>query len=162
MLYNQTGLFAFLGSTPSAVSRVFGGSDYKNIRGTVSFYQTRDGVVVVATVNGLPKGKDDCERPVFGFHIHSGGSCKGNAEDEFADTMGHYNPTGCLHPNHAGDMPPLFGCNGRAFSVFLTDRFSVNEIMGKTVLIHSSADDFTTQPSGNSGKKIACGIIEKA
>ncbi|MBP3600475.1 MAG: superoxide dismutase family protein [Clostridia bacterium] len=56
-------------------------------------------------------------------------------------------------------MPPLFEVNGRAFSVFLTDRFSVPQILGKTVIIHALPDDFTTQPSGNAGEKIACGII---
>ena len=44
---------------------------------------------------------------------------------------------------------------------FMTDRFTVEEIVGKTIIIHSNADDFTTQPGGNSGKKIACGAIKK-
>lgn len=58
-------------------------------------------------------------------------------------------------------MPPLFGNDGKAFSAFLTDRFTVKEIVGKTVIIHSSTDDFTTQPSGNSGEMIACGEIKR-
>ena len=93
------------------------------------------------------------------MHIHSGMSCTGNKTDNFADAMTHYNPDNCPHPYHAGDMPPIFGVNGTAFSVFLTDRFSVKEIIGKSVIIHANPDDFTTQPSGNSGEKIACGII---
>ena len=56
-------------------------------------------------------------------------------------------------------MPPLFGNSGRAWMVFLTDRISVDEIIGKTVVIHSNPDDFVTRPSGNSGVKIACGEI---
>jgi Cu-Zn family superoxide dismutase len=56
-------------------------------------------------------------------------------------------------------MPPLFAANGHAFSAFLTDRFSINDIIGKTVVIHDSPDDFSTQPSGNSGSKLACGQI---
>jgi len=56
-------------------------------------------------------------------------------------------------------MPPLFGNNGRAVSIFLTNRFSIEEVIGKAVIIHGSPDDFTTQPSGNAGEKIACGII---
>lgn len=161
MLINHTDFWHFIQSRPSAVSKVTGGGNYNGLQGKVNFYQTVSGVIVEVFVKGLPKGKDDCDRPVFGFHIHSGDRCKGNGEDEFADTMGHFNPSGCLHPNHAGDMPPLFGCNGKAFCIFLTDRFSVDEIVGRTVVIHSSADDFITQPSGNAGKKIACGIIEK-
>ena len=49
--------------------------------------------------------------------------------------------------------------NGYAFSAFLTDRFTVKEIVGRTVIMHSSPDDFTSQPSGNAGEKIACGEI---
>ena len=100
-----------------------------------------------------------CQNPVFGFHIHSGSSCTGNAQDPFADAGEHYNPGTCLHPYHAGDMPPLFGNNGYAFQIFLTDRFRVSEIIGKTVIIHGSPDDFMTQPGGNSGTRIACGPI---
>ena len=67
-----------------------------------------------------------------------------------------------MHPYHAGDLPPLFGSGGVAVSVFLTDRFHLEDIIGKTVIIHSSPDDFTTQPSGNAGAKIACGEIKRA
>ncbi|MCX7614928.1 MAG: superoxide dismutase family protein, partial [Clostridiales bacterium] len=65
----------------------------------------------------------------------------------------------CNHPGHAGDLPPLFGNYGHAFMAVFTGRVSVSEIIGRTVIIHASPDDFTTQPSGNSGKKIACGQI---
>ena len=56
-------------------------------------------------------------------------------------------------------MPPLFGADGYAFLAFVSSRFTVNEILGKTVIIHSGVDDFKTQPSGNAGEKIACGVI---
>lgn len=82
-------------------------------------------------------------------------------DDPFADAMSHYNPNDCEHPHHAGDLPPLFGNDGFALLLFLTSRFSVDEIIGKTVIIHDQPDDFTTQPSGNSGTKIACGVIGK-
>jgi Cu-Zn family superoxide dismutase len=55
----------------------------------------------------------------------------------------------------------LFGNQGFAFMTVLTNRFSVDEIAGRTVVIHRSPDDFTSQPSGNSGPKIACGQIHK-
>lgn len=71
----------------------------------------------------------------------------------------HYNPDNCQHLYHAGDMPPLFGVDGSAVLLFLTNRFSVEEIIGRTVIIHARPDDFMTQPSGNSGEKIACGVI---
>lgn len=81
--------------------------------------------------------------------------------DPFSNAMAHYNPENCPHPYHAGDMPPLFGNQGYAFLMFLTDRFMVRNVIGKTVIIHDNPDDFTTQPSGNSGAKIACGVIQK-
>ncbi len=58
-------------------------------------------------------------------------------------------------------MPPLFGNNGEAFMTFETNRFSVREIINRVVIIHRNPDDFTTQPSGDSGEMIACGKIYK-
>ena len=72
----------------------------------------------------------------------------------------HYNPGECEHPHHAGDLPPLFGCNGYAMSVFLTDRFLVDDVIGKTLIIHDRPDDFKTQPAGDAGEKMACGVIQ--
>ena len=142
-----------------ATARLHGSAEYPNIHGIVRFYQTRRGVLVAAEVWGLPTGQDACSAPVFGFHIHSGGSCTGTESDPFADALTHYNPSDCPHPHHSGDLPPLFGNHGYAAQIVLTDRFQVNEIIGKTVIIHSHPDDFTTQPSGNAGDKIACGVI---
>lgn len=136
-----------------------GSTDYPDLRGKVLFYQLCNGVVVRAQICGLPKGDGMCVRPIFAFHIHEGTECSQNGADAFSMTHGHYNPNDCPHPYHAGDMPPLFSVNSKAFSAFLTDRFTVNEIIGRTVIIHSSPDDFTTQPSGNAGEKIACGVI---
>lgn len=144
---------------PNAIAIVNGGSNYSEINGKVKFYQTQFGVLVSAEISGLPVGEGKCGNDVFAFHIHSGESCTGNAEDEFADAGTHFNPDGCSHPYHAGDMPPLFTVGKRAFLAFLTDRFNVNGIVGKTVIIHSRPDDFSTQPSGSAGKKIACGEI---
>lgn len=74
-----------------------------------------------------------------------GGSCTGNSEDEFANSGSHYNPTNCAHPFHAGDLPPLLENNGSAYMSFLTNKFKVSDIIGKTVIIHNSPDDFTTR-----------------
>ena len=102
----------------------------------------------------------ECTEEIFGFHIHEGTSCTGNLEDEFADTKSHYNKESCTHPYHTGDMPPLFATNkGYAYMSFFTNKFTLNDIIGKTIVIHSNPDDFKTQPSGNSGTKIACGVI---
>jgi len=144
---------------PDACATLSGDSDYPSLHGTVLFYQTNHGVLMVTQVSGLPQGNYPCASNVYGFHIHEGGPCMGTEADPFADAGAHYNPGSCPHPAHAGDLPPLFGNRGSAFMVHLTDRFSVCEVIGRTVIIHNSPDDFTTQPSGNSGKKIACGQI---
>lgn len=145
----------------NAMAKVQGSESYPEINGSVLFYQTDYGVIVAAQIYGLPVSKEKCHNPVFGFHIHEGEKCEGNSSDHFADAMLHYNPEKCLHPYHAGDMPPLFGNEGYAFQMFLTDRFKVDDVIGRTVIIHDKPDDFTTQPSGNSGEKIACGIINR-
>lgn len=67
----------------------------------------------------------------------------------------------CEYSYHAGDMPLLFGNHGYAFSIFLTDRFCVEELLGRTVIVNLHTDDFRSQPAGNSGMKIVCGVIER-
>ncbi len=145
---------------PQAVAEIKGSPKYSGIYGTVRFYQTRSGVIVYAEVNGLPKGKTNCENKIFGFHIHEGSACCGDEKDPFSYAESHYNPNNCEHPHHAGDLPPLFGNNGFALLIFLTNRFCVDEIIDKTIIVHDKPDDFTSQPSGNSGTKIACGVIK--
>lgn len=146
-------------SQPDAMAVISGSPEYESIRGVAHFFQTRHGVVVATTVSGLPYSDKSCKKDIFAYHIHSGGRCEGNKNDPFADAMTHYNPNNCEHPEHAGDLLPLIGNKGYAFSIFLTDRFMVKEVIGKTVIIHSDVDDFTSQPAGNSGAKIACGVI---
>ena len=151
---------ALLGQCPQAQALIHGSAKYPDIRGNVMFYQTDYGVLVAAEVMGLPYRMNQRDRPVFGFHIHEGECCLGNAEDPFAEAGQHYNPERYPHPYHAGDLPPLLGNSGYALQVFLTDRFCVREILGRTMIIHSMSDDFTSQPSGNAGEKIACGVVK--
>ncbi len=146
-------------SAPYAFARIKGSNDYPRINGIVYFYKVKAGVLVSIELKGLPVSDNICKKPIFAVHIHSGSSCTGNSTDPFADALTHYNPDNCPHPYHAGDLPPVFGADGFGFSAFLTNRFSAEEIIGKTIIVHSSPDDFTTQPSGNSGTKIACGEI---
>ncbi len=158
-IYGNMNLTSVFRYRPQAIAVLRGSEQYLGIYGNVRFYRVGIGVMVAAQVSGLPSYNDRCQNPVFGFHIHEGESCTGNIDDPFADAGNHYNPYDCPHPYHAGDMPPLFAADGTAFSAFLTNRFSLREIIGKTVIIHSMPDDFTTQPGGNSGEKIACGKI---
>lgn len=158
---NEINLYSLLRRLPNAVAVMRGRAENSGIYGTVKFYQATGGVLVVADILGLPTAWEACKSRIFAFHIHGGSDCSGTQEDPFANAGTHYNPNGCPHPYHAGDMPPLFGVDGRAFSAFLTNRFNVSEILGKAVIIHDGLDDFTTQPSGNAGDKIACGVISR-
>lgn len=151
-----------LQSRPQAIADIAGSPNFPQITGKVRFYQTRSGVIVYADIRNLPDAETPCQKRIFGFHIHSGNECTGNEMNPFLASMSHYNPGNCPHPYHAGDLPPLFGNHGTAVSVFLTDRFSFTDVLGKAIIIHDAPDDFTTQPSGNAGTKIACGIIRNA
>ncbi|MBR6581408.1 MAG: superoxide dismutase family protein [Ruminococcus sp.] len=151
---------AVLMHKPNTYAIIKGSEKYPNISGIVRFYQLRNGVLIAAEISGLPHSHGICQHPVFGFHIHDGNQCDGDMQDPFSGTMAHYNPAKCNHPFHAGDLPPLFGSRGYAFSVFLTDRFLLSEVIGKTVIIHENSDDFTSQPSGNAGEKLACGVVK--
>ena len=139
-----------------AIAKIQGSPDYPKLHGTVHFQQTPQGVLVTAELFGLPcQGSEQ----IFAFHIHEGRCCAGTDQDPFADAGSHYNPENTAHPCHAGDLPPLFGCNGYAYLSVLTDRFTLAEILGRVVIVHRQPDDFTTQPAGNAGAKIACGKI---
>ena len=131
---NEMLLKKIVNAKPSAVANIFGGEDFRDIRGKADFYQFDD---------------------IFGFHIHQKGECEG----DFTSSGGHYGEG--PHPCHKGDLPCLFSNDGNAFMVVFTDRFKVSEVIDKSMIIHHDPDDFTTQPSGNSGSRIACGIIEK-
>lgn len=133
---------------PGAVACVRGAQ----VNGTVKFYQQPNGTLVVADLCGLPES----ETNFFAFHIHEHGDCRGEG---FPNTGDHYNPCNVEHPKHAGDLPVLLACNGKAYLAVLTKRFRVQDVVGRSVVIHSHPDDFHTQPSGGAGTKIACGVI---
>jgi Cu-Zn family superoxide dismutase len=147
---------------PSAVADLKPASG-SAVSGTVTFTQTGDKVVVVAKVSGLAPGG-------HGFHIHEKGDCSA------ADGMsagGHFNPLGKPHAHpsttdrHAGDMPMLTAdSSGNAMLTASLDVVTVGsgatDIVGRSVVIHKDPDDFKTQPTGNSGARVACGVIRKA
>lgn len=137
---------------PDAAARIRGDSTNPCLSGRVSFFQKANGVLVIARLSGLPRS----DTGFFALHIHEGRSCAG---DGFSDTGGHFNPTRALHPEHAGDLPPLLSCGGEAYLAVLSDRIRISDIVGRTIVVHSDADDFRSQPAGNAGTKIACGLI---
>lgn len=140
---------------PDAVALIQGGADAPRLSGQVRFYQECGRVLVVANLSGLPQNN---ETGFFAMHIHAGGTCSGAG---FSETMGHYTRGEEAHPNHAGDLPPLMSCHGEAYLAVRTERFCVRDVIGKTVVIHSHPDDFHSQPAGNAGTKIACGVIRR-
>lgn len=146
-----------------AKAEIRGSEKYPELRGIVLFGQKAEGVMVTAEIWGLPAEVGSCENGnFFAFHIHEGETCGSPSGDSpFAESKMHYNPTNANHPCHAGDLPPLLSSkSGYAYTTFLTDRFKLSEVIGRTVVIHLLPDDFKTQPSGGSGEKIACGKIE--
>lgn len=136
----------------NARATIKGSEEYPGIHGEVLFCQENNVVIVHVGITGLPKN----DSGFYGFHIHEGSSCIGT---DFSGSRGHLNPGNNPHPSHIGDLPPLLFCGGKAYMTVKTDRFSAREIIGRTVIIHFGPDDFHTQPSGNAGNKIACGVI---
>ncbi|MFZ7130889.1 MAG: superoxide dismutase family protein [Eubacteriales bacterium] len=150
----------------SAIVYMRGGPIAPDLKGTVTFNDVYNGTMVCAAISGLPpykpaKGNQSPIGP-HGFHIHENGSCTiGDPDEPFQSAGGHWNPDKQPHGNHAGDFPVLFSNNGMARTCFFTNRFRVNDIIGKSIIIHQSPDDYRTQPAGDSGKRLACGIIQQ-
>lgn len=141
---------------PGAYAKIAGNRDNSSLHGIAYFYPVPFGGILIETeVYGLPYENIPPYSQFYGMHIHETGNCS----LPFDKTGNHYNPDGLPHPGHAGDLLPLLGNQGYAYSVFYTDQFMLQEIIGRSLIIHSAPDDFTTQPSGNSGDKIACGVI---
>lgn len=139
---------------PQAVAWVSGLSG-STLSGMVKFYATPfQGVLVEAEIFNLPDA--NMAGNFYALHIHEHGDCS----DSFMKAGGHYNPAGQPHPEHAGDMIPILGNQGYAWMSFYTKRFSIKDIIGRSVIIHAKPDDFTTQPSGNAGQMIGCGVIQ--
>ncbi|MBQ8762355.1 MAG: superoxide dismutase family protein [Clostridia bacterium] len=149
---NNTSLPDIFKAKLVAKARVTGSALYNKVWGDVLFYNLPQGVVVVTEMHNLPKTTTN----IFAQHIHSGEICEG----DFESAKGHYNPLNQPHPNHAGDLPPLFSNDGYAFGAVLTNRFKIEDVENLTFIIHNSPDDFKTQPAGDAGVRIACGIIK--
>ena len=151
MIHGNTQAFCHrLTRRANAWAAIRGEAEHPGLLGTVKFYQTPAGVLVLTEIWGLPTAPES-STGFFGFHIHESRDCR--------EPGSHFNPADLPHPQHMGDLPPLTALNGYAWTAFLTTRFTIREIMGHVVIIHAGPDDFTTQPSGNAGKIIACGKI---
>ncbi|MGN0373877.1 MAG: superoxide dismutase family protein [Butyrivibrio sp.] len=137
-----------------ATAWINGNKDNPALTGAANFYSApMGGLIVCVEVYGLPETASS----FYGMHIHEFEDCT----PPFDKTGSHYNPGNTLHPYHAGDLPPLLACRGYAWMAFYDNRFRLEEIIGRSIIIHSMRDDFTSQPAGDSGTKIGCGIIRK-
>ena len=132
-----------------------------NVAGTVVFVQEGRKVFVIAEVSGLKPG-------AHGFHVHEKGDC---SAPDFSSAGGHFNPGSQPHgdptagAHHAGDMPVLVAdASGKATARAELRTMSIgggaSDIVGKSVVVHADPDDFRSQPAGNSGARIACGVIK--
>ncbi len=146
---------------PTAYAVIEGGPLAPEMSGKAMFCSLTDGILLKVCVTGIPRYNSEGKPSLFhGFHIHEFESCNiGDPSDPFKTTGGHWNPTNEPHPYHYGDLPPLMSSNGIAAMDVYLSRFSIKDIVGKAIIIHENADDFTSQPAGNSGKRLACGII---
>lgn len=143
-------------NTPVAVAWIRGNEDNPRLGGSVKFFKTPyEGMLVEAEIFGLPNITTPGSSNFYAMHIHENGNCT----PPFDLAGEHYSQTPQLHPQHTGDMVALMGNQGYAWSAFYDKRFKLPDIMGRSVIIHAMPDDFMTQPSGNSGARIGCGVI---
>ena len=131
--------------------------------GTVRFVQNGDQMRVTGEVTGLKPGAE------HGFHIHEKGDC---SSGDGMSTGGHFNPLGAPHGNHdkgahhVGDLPSLQAdASGVARFSFESDSITLGGATGivdRGMIVHRDPDDYSTQPTGNSGPRIACAVITRA
>jgi Cu-Zn family superoxide dismutase len=134
-------------------------SQDSKVSGTVHFTSEAAGVHVVADVKGVKPGQ-------HGFHLHEKGDC---SSPDYKSAGGHFNPANAAHacdptnPRHAGDFGNItVGADGTGHLDITTTALSfdgANSVTGKAVILHSGVDDCKTQPTGNAGDRLACGVV---
>jgi superoxide dismutase, Cu-Zn family len=150
------------GQTPQGASAQVAPTQGNTASGSVALTAHEDGVGLTGVIQGLKPSSE------FGFHIHEKGDC---SAPDASSAGGHFNPTKANHgnpetgPHHAGDMMNIKSdeqgvaqVDTRALGATLHSG-QPTDVLGKAVVVHESPDDYTTQPSGNSGARIACGVI---
>ena len=159
-------LLAACAQTPTAGAGATAVAEMKptagnTVSGTVRFEQSGGKVIVTAAITGLkPNGE-------HGFHVHEKGDC---SAPDATSAGGHFNPAGKSHGHHgkaerhAGDMPNLRAdASGAARVMWESDLLSVGSgaanVVGRSVVIHRDPDDYASQPAGNSGPRLSCGVI---
>jgi len=129
--------------------------------GSVQFTQAGDKVLVKVDIRGLKPNAQ------HGFHVHEKGDC---SSGDGMSTGGHFNPTASSHgahgqgPHHSGDLPSLQAdADGNVKTTFESSSISLkggmSNVIGKGLIVHRDPDDYKTQPTGNSGPRLACAVI---
>jgi superoxide dismutase, Cu-Zn family len=129
------------------------------VQGTVSFAKEKDGIHIVASFDGLTPG-------LHGFHLHEYGDC---SSPDANSAGGHFNPANMPHAGptaekrHAGDFGNIQAdSSGHGRLTLVDPKLSfegASSIIGRGVVVHAQTDDFTTQPTGASGPRVACGVV---
>jgi Cu-Zn family superoxide dismutase len=155
-----TGCAGISSSGPTAVAQLQP-TQGNNVSGTTTFSQQGDKVAVEADIKGLTPG-------LHGFHVHEKGDC---SAPDGASAGGHFNPSGKPHggtsgtERHGGDLGNLIAdADGKAILKITIEGVSVakdapNSVVGRGLIVHADPDDYKTQPTGNSGKRLACAVI---
>ncbi|MBM3116856.1 superoxide dismutase family protein [Jeongeupia naejangsanensis] len=124
--------------------------------GKVSFRQSGDTLLLDVTLSGLTPGQ-------HGFHVHEKGDC---SAPDASSAGGHFNPDKHLHgspdaqDHHLGDLGNVVaGADGRVSTSLTIKGVRLDQLLGRSLIVHAGADDLKSQPAGNSGARIACGII---
>ncbi len=168
LVANLFGIAAMLAGGPAIAEDPSAGATLINSEGhevgKVSLTESPNGVLLHAELHDIPAG-------THGFHLHTVGSCT----PDFKAAGGHFNPTGKKHGfmakegAHLGDMPNIHvpASGALTFEFFLpevtiaTGETQLLDSDGTAVMVHAKPDDYRTDPAGDAGDRIACGVIKK-
>jgi Cu-Zn family superoxide dismutase len=150
---------------PASAMASLAGKSGMEVAGELRFVAAESGVTITGAINGLAKGTE------HGFHVHEQGDC---SAPDATTAGGHFNPAGVPHgkptettptAGHLGDLPNVMAddtgratVNATIAGATLRDAGN-NDLIGKAVIVHAKRDDYTTQPTGDAGARIACGVI---
>lgn len=150
-------------SATRSASAEFEARSGSGVTGRATFEAADGGVTMVVEMEGLTPGE-------HAMHLHNDGDC---SAPDFLSAGAHWNPTADDHgrfghdPFHRGDIGNFVaGDDGSAALTFSTDLWTIGgdpetDVVGRAVILHDAPDDFTTQPTGNAGGRVACGVIRE-
>ena len=158
--YLAAGALARAADAPAQAKATIESKSGSTVTGTATFTETKGGVKVVVHVEKAPPG-------THGLHIHEKGDC---SDPEAKAAGGHFNPTAMHHAgpmdkeHHAGDLGNIeVKADGTGHLEITTSMLTVkpgaNSVVGRAVVFHEKADDFKTQPTGDAGGRLGCGVI---